>query len=138
MGKSKFNWWPFVVNMTRDHPIYTSQVGQAVRLSPQEQREYDTVCKAIEVTREMPDGKTRLDVVELTLWAGTHNTLSAADELGISPYAARQIRWQFVLLVGHLYGFLTEDEYTALSSDIQRSHHFYGVYCKHEFQTEND
>lgn len=128
LGKSKFNWWPFAVNMTRDHPVYDTRAGQ---LTPQERREYNTVCEAINRTRAMANGELRLKVMELTLWTGEHTTGTAARKLNIPPHHALQYRWQFILLVGHLYGFLTEEEYAALASEEQCRHHYYGMFSKH-------
>ena len=54
----------------------------------------------------------RLGVVRLTIWR-TFNISGAAMQLNTAERTARRYRWQFVLLVGRMYGFLTEEEYKA-------------------------
>ena len=85
----------------------------AVRQLPaQEQREYDAVDLAIKRTRLMPDGKLRMDTAKHTIMKG-YSIPSAAMALHISERTARRYRWQFILLVGHTYGFLDEEGYCA-------------------------
>lgn len=140
MSKPRYNWWPFVLNMIRDYPVrardykalheqkITADItgmprsggasrtieGVALRQLPkqQEQREYDAVHSAINHFRLLPDAKLRQDVVRLTFWKG-YSIVGAADALHISDRTARRYRWQFAMLVGLKYGFLTQDEYAA-------------------------
>jgi len=139
MSKPRYNWWPFVLNIIRDYPERRLELkrmkeqkttasmtgmprsggaGRSVEnlatrsLPPQEQKEHDAVLKALNKTKAMPDGKLRLGVVRLTLWRN-FNTAGAAMQLNTSERTARRYRWQFVLLTGFAYGFLTEDEYRA-------------------------
>lgn len=145
MSKPRYNWWPFALNMVRDYPKrlqdYKELKSQKITPSPggasaggsevsrvverlalkklpaQEQREFDAVHGAIEQTKALPEGQVRCDVVKLTMWKGY--TLDGAARLcHISKYTARRYRWQFVLTVGHRYGFLDSEEYTeALRKD---------------------
>lgn len=145
MSKPRYNWWPFVLNMIRDYPERHSAYkalheqkttadisgmprgggasrtaeGVALRqLPPQEQREYEAVHKAIERTRKAKEAKLRLDVVKLTMWKG-YTIPGAAIMAKTSENTARRYRWQFILLVGHMYGFLTVEEYlAALKKDM--------------------
>lgn len=88
------------------------------QLPHQEQKEHDAVFLAVKRTRNMPDAKLRLDVVRLTLWRG-YTIESAALVLHTSERTARRFRWQFILLVGRMYGFLNEEEYqAALKKDM--------------------
>lgn len=143
MSKPRFNWWPFALNMIRDYPIrredYRALHEQstavdmsgmprggsssrtveniAVRqLPPQEQREYDAVRKAIEYTRTLPDADIRIRIISMTLWKNTHSIPGAAMVTNISERTAQRYRWQFTLLVGHKYGFLTKEEYQEMIS----------------------
>ena len=146
MSKPRYNWWPFVLNMIRDYPVRESQYrelhrqkltaepsgmpgggnlasrtteGIALRqLPPQEQREYDAVSKALRRVRRTKDAKIRLDVIKMTLWRG-YSIPGAAMVVSVSENTARRYRWQFVLLVGCMYGFLSEQEYAAaLKKDV--------------------
>lgn len=139
MSKPRYNWWGFALAMIRDYPHRKKELrelrdqkitanlngmpgshtasrtteGIALKqLQPQEQREFDAVDQAIKRVKGMPEPKLRMEVVKITLWksCGIH---TAAMELNISDRTARRYRWQFILLVGHTYGFLTEEEYTA-------------------------
>lgn len=139
MSKPRYNWWPFVINMIRDYPqrreelkrlreqkITASLSGMprsdgesraveclATRcLAYQDQKEHDAVMLAIRRTRTLPDGKLRLGVVRLTIWRN-FNISGAAMQLNTAERTARRYRWQFVMLVGRMYGFLTEEEYKA-------------------------
>ena len=138
MSKPRYNWWPFVLNMIRDYPERVREIkdlrqqkitadlngmpkgGGASRTTEgislreledkQAQREYEAVHKALSRIRSRADGKLRLDTVKLTMWKG-HTIPGAAMILNISDETARRYRWQFVMLVGLSYGFLTEEEY---------------------------
>lgn len=140
MSKPRYNWWPFALNMIKDYParkrdfddlheqkVTASLTGMpggggtgrtleniAARLLPhQEQREYDAVRKAVEYTKAMDDGMIRIKVISLSLWKNSHTLPGTADQLHISERTARRYRWQFILLVGHTYDFLTQEEYRA-------------------------
>ena len=147
MSKPRYNWWPFVLNIIRDYPVRDSAYkelhkqnitanlsgmpkgggasrtteGIAMRqLPPQEQREYDAVNKAIGRIRRMKDAKVRLQVVKLTMWK-EYTIPGAAMAVSVSENTARRYRWQFVMLVGCMYGFLTEQEYIlAIKKDTGR------------------
>lgn len=116
MSKPRFNWWPFALNMIRDYPARKKEMDNhsIPLLQSQELREYDAVRKAIIYTRTMTDGKTRLRIVDLTLWKKTYTIDGAAALLHLSERTAQRYRWQFVVLVGHAYGFMTEEEYRAV------------------------
>ncbi len=138
MSKPRYNWWPFALNMIRDYPrrlrdhnelkrqqITPSPDGASAggsdisrvverlamrQLPPQEQREFDAVTGALERTKTMTEGKVRCEVVKMTMWRG-YDINGAARICNVSWYTARRYRWQFILLVGMLYGFLDEAEF---------------------------
>ena len=138
MSKPRYNWWPFALNMIRDYPERAKEIrdlrqqkitadlsgmpknGEASRTTEsismreladkQAQREYEAVHKALARTRARADGKLRLDAVKLTMWKG-YTIPGAATVLNTSPAATRRYRWQFALLVGCCYGFMTDEEY---------------------------
>lgn len=137
MGKSRYNWWPFVLNIIRDYPQRAKDLkelhqqktvadnngmpggGGASRtaeniatrqLKPQEQREYEAVHKAMLRTKAMKAGKVRLDIIKLTMWRD-YTIPGAAMIVNESPETTRRYRWQFIMLVGCMYGFITEEEF---------------------------
>lgn len=139
MSKPRYNWWGFALAMIRDYPArqralrdlhqqkVTAEIGGMPRgagssrttesislrqLPAQEQREYEAVHRAITKTHSRKDSKLRMDVVKLTLWSG-YTIPGAALIVNISETTARRYRWQFVMLVGCMYGFMTEEEYQA-------------------------
>lgn len=139
MSKPRYNWWGFVLNIIRDYPERCRQLhdlrqqsivannsgmpggGDASRtaesvamrqLPQQEQREYEAVHKALKRTAVMKAGKVRQNIIKLTMWQG-YNIDGAAMIVNESPSTTRRYRWQFVMLVGCMYGFLTEEEYRA-------------------------
>ena len=116
MSRPRFNWWPFALNMIRDYPIRKKEMERAPHNAQlrQEQREYDAVHKAIEYTRTLNDGRARIRMIELTLWKRTYTIDGAAGLLNLSERTAQRYRWQFVVLMGHAYGFLTDEEYRAI------------------------
>lgn len=145
MSKPRYNWWPFVLNIIRDYPdrrsaykaLHEQKVtadisgtpgggaanrkteGVALRqLSHQEQREYEAVHNAIKRMSRMKDAKMRQEVIKLTMWKG-YSIAGAALILPVAESTARRWRWQFIMLVGMSYGFLTEEEYLdAIKKDM--------------------
>lgn len=138
MSKPRYNWWPFALNMIRDYPERAKEIkdlrqqkitanlsgmpkgGGASRTTEgislreledkQAQREYDAVHRAICRFRKAKDSKIKTEVVKLTMWKG-YSIAGAAMLVSVSESTARRYRWQFIMLVGCMYGFLTEDEY---------------------------
>lgn len=138
MSRSRFNWWPFALNIIRDYPLRVKQLqdlqvqstvadhsgmpkgggtGRAVESialkelpNKQEQREYEAVHKALIRTKHMKAGSTRMEIIRLTMWKG-YTLDGAALIVNESRDTTKRYRWQFILLVGHIYGFLTQEEY---------------------------
>ena len=147
MSKPRYNWWGFALAMIRDYPNRQKELkemheqkvtanlngmpgahtasrtteGIAIKQLPaQEQREFDAVDKAIRRVKGMTEPKLRMAVIKTTLLEG-YSIPTAAMRLNTAERTARRYRWQFILLVGHMYGFLTEEEYTAaLKKDTQK------------------
>ena len=133
MSKPKFRWWPFVKAMIRDYPqlekiwkdIHATSItanysampkgASAARtvenialrqMSPDDQKVYDAVSKAIEMTRLLPDGKRRMDMIALVYWSKKPMPLkSAAVLLYISERTAKRWHGSFVRCVATCYGF---------------------------------
>ena len=139
MSKPRYYWWDFMKKIVTMYPERKKEL-QALRaqkitasisgmprpsgesrevenlasrcLPYQEQKEHDAVMLAIKRTKNMPDGKLRMAMVRLTLW-GNYNIAGAAMQLNISERTAKRYRWQFILLVGRMCGYLTEEQYRA-------------------------
>lgn len=139
MSKPRYNWWGFAMAMIRDYPDRDRAIKElrkqkitadtsgapggrsdfhvteavALRCLPkQEQWEYDAVNMAINRTKQLDEGKLRLDVIKLTMWRGMKID-TAAFCLHVSDRTARRYRWQFIMMVGLYCGWLSEEEYTA-------------------------
>ena len=139
MSKPRYNWWPMVLNIIKDYPQRAKDLKElhqqkivadnngmpggggasrtaeniaTLQLKPQEQREYEAVHKALLRTRAMKGSDDRLKIVRLTMWRG-YTIPGAALIVNQSEETTRRYRWQFIMLVGCMYGFITEAEYLA-------------------------
>lgn len=71
-----------------------------------EQREYEAVRKAIELTEHYNNGRDRLSVIDLVLWRQTHTLEGAALQIPCSIRTAQEWHRQFIRLVASYYGLL--------------------------------
>ena len=133
MSKPRYRWWGFVRRMIRDYPgverdmrdlhsqsITANMSGmprgggagrtiEAVALSqlPQDdQKLYEAVSQAIEITSLRPGGGDRLRLIEMMYWSKKNLTAKdAALKLFVSKRTAERWHGDFVRLVGKCYGF---------------------------------
>lgn len=76
------------------------------QMAPMKQIEYDAVTKAISVTKMLPNGDNRVELIERMYWRG-----KKTDMKYIAPivYAAEATAWRwhgaFVRLVGEFMGY---------------------------------
>lgn len=133
MGRTKHRWWGFACRMILDYPslrdaweeihkqsITANMSGMprgggagrtveaiAIRQLPgDDQKVYDAVSRAIEITRQRPDGKLHLKLIECVYWRKKRVRIKyAAPTLNISVRTAERWHSDFVLLVGKCYGF---------------------------------
>lgn len=133
MSKPKYMWWSFVKAMIRAYPtleknwkdLHATSItanysampkgGNAGRtvetvalrqMPPDDQRMYDAVSKAIEITRLLPEGQRRLELIRLAYWGERPMSLkSAALLLFISEICAKRWHGDFVRAVARAYGF---------------------------------
>lgn len=74
--------------------------------TPDEQNERDAVSKAIEATRQHPQGHERLNLIRLVYWEKPTRILQeAAFHLHISEITAKRWHGDFIRLVGKFCGF---------------------------------
>ena len=133
MSSPRYRWWGFVRRMIRDYrglkAAYEDLHSQSLtadtsgmphgggsgrtveaialqQLPPDDQKAYDAVTKAVELTGLMADGKYRLDLIRYVYWGERQRKVEDVDS--VLPISRRTaIRWHgdFVRLVGKCYGF---------------------------------
>lgn len=133
MSSPRYRWWGFVRRMIRDYrslkiqydDLHTQSItavasgmprgsgnssvveNLALRQLPaDDQKVYDAVSRAVEITRLLPDGELKLALIRFVYWGqGQRRVEDVPLVLPISRRTA--IRWHgdFVRLVGKCYGF---------------------------------
>lgn len=133
MSKPRYRWWGFARAMIRDYPKLKSEyselhrqslsgeisgmprgheVGRTVeavalcQLPEDDQKAYDAVTKAIEITRAKVNGTEQLKLIRLMYWERTTAPAKIVSaQLYISEATAKRWHGSFVRLVGICYGF---------------------------------
>lgn len=133
MSKPRYRWWEFARKMIRDYPALKRAVddlhsqtvtadtsgmprgggaGRTVetvamrRLRPDDQKVYDAVAQAVELTELRTDGKERIALIRYCYWyPKRHKLKDAALHAHISEDTAKAWHGDFVRLVGRCYGF---------------------------------
>ena len=133
MSSPHYRWWGFVRRMIRDYRSlkieYDDLHSQSVTVSmsgmpggggsertvedialkqlpPDDQKAYDAVQKALEITLLLPDGELKCELIRYVYWG--QNQRRVEDVPRVLPISHRTaIRWHgdFVRLVGKCYGF---------------------------------
>lgn len=137
MSKPKYRWWGYMQKAVYAYPVLKREYEElhrqsitsgmsgmpsgggenrgteniAIRELPQDdQKEYDAVRRAIELTRGMPQGKIRLRIIEQVFWKKRKNLQDAGESVGYSYKAAREIKSVFIKLVGQQYGYKLDEK----------------------------
>ena len=133
MQKQRYRWWRFIRRVVRAYPALKSEyeelhrqslsqdisgmpkaqaAGRTVesialrQMSPDDQKDYDAVSRAIEATRSRQDGEKRLALIRYVYWYEKEHTVShAAPVLGISEATAKRWHGDFIKLVAKYRGF---------------------------------
>lgn len=133
MSKPRYRWWGFVRRMIRDYPglkaavddlhsqnVTASMTGMprgsgtgrtvetiALRQLPEDdQKIYDAVTRAIEVTRLRSDGEERIALIRYAYWGRKERALKhAALYAHVSERTAKRWHGDFVRMVAKCYGF---------------------------------
>lgn len=133
MSSPRYRWWGFVRRMIRDYrslkieyeDLHSQNVtasmsgmptgngaGRSVenitlkQLPADDQKVYDAVSRAVEITNLLPDGELKLALIRYVYWNKQQHTVkSAAMQLYISRRTAERWHAEFVRLVGKCYGF---------------------------------
>lgn len=133
MSRPRYRWWGFARRMIRDYrglkAAYDDLHSQSIvadtsgmpkgggnnrtvdaiamrQLPEDDQKAYDAVSRAIEMTSLMPEGKARLDLIQYVYWYKKQHTVKdAALRVYVSRRTAERWHASFVRLVGECYGF---------------------------------
>ena len=138
MSKPRYRWWGFARRMIRDYPGLKAAVndlrsqsitadmsgtprgggaGRTVeaialrRLPEDDQKAYDAVTQAIEITALRFSGEERIALIRYLYWGrNTHKIQDAAMRCRVSVPTAKRWHGDFVRLVGKCYGFSLNDD----------------------------
>lgn len=102
----RYIWWGYAKAMIRQYPKLQA-AGDAQQLPATQQKEYEAVKKALEITQKKSNGENRIAVIDYVLWQKKCCIDQAAALLYVSETTARRYHGEFVRLVGECYG-LTE------------------------------
>lgn len=133
LSTAKFRWWGFARSMIRDYPSLKAQLRDlhehsitagdsgtgggggvsrkteqiALRTLPaDDQKVFDAVNRAIELTTLQTEGEQRMKLIALMYWVSSPMSLAAAAyRIHISEPTAKRWHGAFVRLVGKCFGF---------------------------------
>lgn len=136
MSKPRYDWWPSAIRAVINYPkrkteyeelhsqslvaemsgmpsgtsVSRSTENIALReMAPMKQKEYDAVTRAIEITRLLPDGEKRLDLVSRMYWKGRKLRIDdVVHPVGIAEATGRRWHARFIRTVGECIGYLVE------------------------------
>lgn len=135
MSSPRYDWWPNAVRMVRNYPArkagHDAMLEQSIaadisgmpkggggisrtveniatrQLAPAIQQEYDAVTRAVEITRLMPCGDKRMELIEMIYWRGKKlNIRDAIDSIGVAEATGKRWHGEFIRLVGNCFGYL--------------------------------
>lgn len=138
MSKPRYRWWGFARRMVRDYKGLKAAVddlhsqtitasasgmpggggsGRAVEsialreLPPDDQKAYDAVTRAIEITSLSQSGQERIAMIRYIYWGRQEHKLEeAATKAHVSVPTAKRWHSDFIRLVGSCYGFSVKDD----------------------------
>lgn len=133
MSTHKDDWWISAVRMVRNFPARKKEYDELHRVTlsspssglpgstdvsrttenialrqmpPQKQREYDAVNRAIEITRLLPDGDKRLELIRRMYWGGKKMYIGQVIyNIGISEATGKRWHARFIRIVGECVGY---------------------------------
>ena len=79
-------WWGYMKFLVRKYGSLKDKATEGL-----EHREMEAVRRACERTLRLPDGRNRLDLIELVFWKRSHNLQGAAMKVSVSDRTA--LRW---------------------------------------------
>ena len=133
MSLPRYDWWSYVKGMIRRYPALKSKYGElhkvgvvtdfsiavhagharrntesaAIRELPHtEQREFESVGRAIAMTERYRDGAQRMRVMDLVFWQKSHTVEGAGLAIPCGPATAKRWHGEFIRLVASYYGLI--------------------------------
>ena len=104
MSRPKRIWWGYAKAMIRQYPQMEKHIIDIYKLPKVKQKEFESVTKAISLTKKRRNADNRLQVISLVLWQSGFTLAQAAARLYISEATAYRYHRDFVMLVGECYG----------------------------------
>lgn len=136
MSKPKEDWWSNAVRMVANYPRRKAEYEElhaqslvaemsgmpsgngisrtteniALRqMAPLKQQEYDAVKKAIEITKQMPNGDKRMELITEMYWKGKRKYIkNVIYRIGVGEATGKRWHARFIQLVGRFVGYTTE------------------------------
>jgi len=127
------DWWYNAVRMVRNYPARKAEYDELHRaglsapisgmpgssdvsrttenialrkMPPQKQREYDAVTRAIEITKLLPDGEKRLELIRRMYWGGKKLYIGQVIyQIGIAQATGKRWHARFIRIVGECIGY---------------------------------
>lgn len=133
MSKPREWWWPAAKAMIRAYPKLHQELEEmkeqsltaratglprarrisrqteslAIKELPAEQQHaHDAVAKALEITRQMPEGEIRLEIIKRVIWEKRCTVAGASYQLHVGEATGWRYHGDFIRLVGRCYGFM--------------------------------
>lgn len=137
MGKYKDDWWRNAVWTVRNYPARKAEFDELHRqtltqnlspqgnpnginrttenialrqMSPMKQKEYEAVTRVIGITRLLPDGDKRLELIDRMYWQGKKlNIYQVIYQIGIAEATGKRWHNRFIRSVGECLGYFSEE-----------------------------
>ena len=134
MSSPKYDWWQSAIWAIRNYPARKTEYDELHTVSltaqmsgmpsgtnvsrttetialrtmpPAKQREYDAVSRAIEITKLLPGGEERLELIKRVYWSGKKKSLyQVIPQLHIGETTGKRWHARFVRLVGECLGYM--------------------------------
>lgn len=134
MSRPREDWWSNAVRMVRNFPSRkreyeelhsqsvtpdysgmphsrgvsrTTEVIALKQMPPAKQQEYEAVARAIEITRLLPLGDKRVELIERMYWKGQKLSIDAVIyQIGVADATGKRWHGAFIRLVGECFGYL--------------------------------
>lgn len=135
MSKNKDDWWKNAVWAVRNYParkdeyeqLHSQSLGQKLtgmpgagnvsrttenialrQMAPMKQQEYDAVTRAIGITKLLPDGEKRLELIDRIYWRGKKlNINQVVYQVGVSEATGWRWHARFIRQVGECLGYIS-------------------------------
>lgn len=133
MSSPRYDWWQSAVWAIRNYParkrehdeLHSVQLSAPMSgmpsgsdvsrttenialktMAPAKQREYDAVTRALDITRLLPLGDHRVELIQRMYWSGKKlNINQVVYQIGISDITGKRWHARFVRQVGECLGY---------------------------------